>query len=132
MCDHTEVIHLLSSPRTAKRILISGQNCAIFAATSPVWIASSYVGDKHSTWKQSSFTCCHMCLRWRMSRIGLTSHIHWQKDINLTTSCWHNKLAAGSFVLFTSDISTVCDHLSTRWIFWVNQVLLAAHRIVTL
>lgn len=49
------VYYLLSSPRTAKRILISVQNCAIFAATSPVWIASSYVGDRQSTWKQLSF-----------------------------------------------------------------------------
>jgi hypothetical protein len=54
MCQSVKMVHLLSSPRTAKRILISGQNCAIFAATSPVWIASSYVGDKHSTWNQSS------------------------------------------------------------------------------
>jgi hypothetical protein len=49
-----KLINLLSSPRTAKRILISGQNCAIFAATSPVWIANSYVGDKHSTLKHYS------------------------------------------------------------------------------
>ena len=38
------------SPLTANRKVISGLYLAICLATSPVWIASSKVGDKMITW----------------------------------------------------------------------------------
>jgi hypothetical protein len=50
-------------------------------------------------WRQTQhlktvlFVCYHdVCLRWRISCVGLASHILWQKDSNLTTSYWHNEL----------------------------------------
>ena len=42
----------ISSPLTAYLMVISGANWDILEATSPVWRASSYVGERHRTWNR--------------------------------------------------------------------------------
>jgi hypothetical protein len=60
--------------------------------------------------------CYHdVCFRWRISPIGLASHIHWQKDVNLTTSYWHNELAASYFCSF------YIWHFYCMWYFYLQD-----------